>query len=161
MKEVECFGSQDPIPLLPHHAVSLFEVKYLNRQPEDVLSWYGDSIFKIHGTDILKSLTSNLDQTVKLVDVYDILCKKCPNNIYGKNFNVGKSDRCTLYDLPSPDLDAARVLGLTDSLGKTITVNTMLELMAPTYERLLNEDCVVDKNGKDKPLRIYFRFKKI
>lgn len=159
MKEIEQFGDQDPIPLLPHHAVSLFEVKYLNRQPEDVLSWYDDSVFKIHGASVLKTLASNLNQTVRLVDVYDVLCKKCPKNIYGENFKADKADRCTLYDSPRFDLDAARILGLTDSFGKTITVNTMLELMAPTYERLLNEDCVVGGNGKDKPLRIYFRFK--
>ena len=129
----------DTIKILPHHAISLFKAFYLDRKPEELLSWYNDENMKQNGVETVNDIISNPNQLIQIVDSYDEICRMCPKNKQGNNYNAETA--CDLYDTLNPDNDAIKVLGLEEITGgKTATSKKLFELMKPTYDKLMNEN---------------------
>ena len=148
-----------PIKLLPHHAMRLFEVFYLNGKPEDALSWYDNNQMANNGTSALNQIASNPNQLVQIVDQYDEICRMCPKNHMGDNYQNTSEDTCHDYDTPNPDTAFAEILGIEKICdGTPITSHELKELMEPTYQKFLAEP-PFDDNGKKLPLRMMFRDK--
>lgn len=150
-----------PVRILPHHAVTLFEVFYLGCKPEGALSWYTDERMEQGGVEAINRVLSNPNQLVQIVNSYDEICRMCPRNRHGDNYAQNPNDTCTTYDNGDvSDRNFAEILGLEDVLGsEPIPARRFFELMEPTYHRLLLEpEC--DDNGKKLPLRQMFRIKK-
>lgn len=102
------------IKLLPHHARSLFEVYYLGRSPEGVVSWYENPTMKQNGVARINQIVSSPDQLVQIVDTYDEFCRMCPKNKRGNNY-VG-SEVCRADDSGHFYDSFANVLGLREVL---------------------------------------------
>lgn len=148
-----------PIKILPHHAIRLFEVFYLDWKSKDVLSWYGNENMKQNGVKAINSNVSNPDQLVQIVDSYDEICRMCPRNKQGNNYDGNPETTCNTYDSSNNDVEFAKILGLEKiPVDKPITSKRFFELMKPTYEKLMMESHYND-NGKRKPLRQMFRVK--
>ena len=137
----------EPIKILPHHAMRLFEVFYLGQKPEEALSWYNDGTMKQNGIEAVNRIVSNPDQLIQLIDSYDSICRMCPKNRHGNNYAQNPDDTCTTYDNGDvSDRGFAEILGLEGVCNSCAPGNVLL-MNEPPY----------DSNGKKKSLRQMFR----
>ena len=135
----------------------LFEVFYLNGKPEEVLSGYDNVGMSQNTTNALGRIASNPNQLVQIVESYDEICRMCPKNHRGDNYQNKPEDTCHDYDVPNPDTEFAKILGIETVAEDTITTSKELKkLMGPTYKQFLAEPRF-DGNGKKLPLRMMFR----
>tara|TARA_Y100000034_G_C6896509_1_gene413443 strand:+ start:2492 stop:3052 length:561 start_codon:yes stop_codon:yes gene_type:complete len=146
----------ESIKILPHHAVSYFEVFYLNDNPTSN-GWYNDEKMKQNGADAIRRVVENPNQLVQIVSIYDEWCRMCPHNDQGDNYD-GETDWACLKDKrPNSEKGFAKILGLEEVLdGKLIASKEFFDLMKPTYERLMSEP-EFDENNKRMPLHSIFR----
>ncbi len=84
----------ESIKLLPHHARNVL-MAYRTNSPGNGISYYNDIMRE---TDInnIKSILKNPAQTVKIVSTLDDLCRSCPYNKFGDNYNPNLEEYCEL-----------------------------------------------------------------
>ena len=148
----------EAIKILPHHAISIFEVFYLDWKPEEVISWYNDPRMKQNGVDAVKTMVSNPNQLIQVVNTYDEICRMCPHHKKGDNYDRDDEVVCHTYDNADvSDSGFAEILGLEKVLDKgPISAKTFFELMKPTYDKLMFEP-EFDRDNKRKSLHQIFR----
>ena len=156
----------EPIKIVPHHAMRIFEVFYLGWKPEQVIGWYNDERMKQNGVDAINKIVSNPDQLVQIVHSYDEFCRMCPRNKGGGNYDGNQDGACHIYNgQKESDVGFAETLGLENVLCREpITSRKFFELMRPTYEKLLQEpeydEDGFDENEEEFPFRLMFRMKR-
>jgi len=145
------------IKLLPHHAVKLFEIFYLNAIPKEAYNWYNDNLMENNGTNAFNRIASNPNQLIQIVNQYDEICRMCPKNHKGDNYQSIREDTCHDYDVPNSDTEFAKILGINSIVeNELITSSDLKKLMLPTYEKFLVEPKLYE-NGIKMPLKMMFR----
>ena len=147
----------ESIKILPHHAISYFEVFYLERNPEEPMGWYDNEKMRQNGVDATKKVTNNPNQLVQIVSIYDEWCRMCPHNSQGSNYEGDDEGVCNKHTRPDSERKFAKILGLEGVLnGGLISAETFFELMKHTYDKLMSEP-EFDSDNKRKPLHQIFR----
>jgi len=147
----------EPIKILPHHAVSYFEVFYLERNPEEPIGWYDNEKMRQNGVDATKKVINNSNQLVQVVSIYDEWCRMCPHNNQGSNYDEDNSMVCNKHTRPNSEKRCANILGLEKVLDDgPISAETFFKLMKLTYDKLMSEP-EFDENNKKESLHQIFR----
>jgi len=148
----------ESIKILPHHAVSYFEIFYLGHNPEEPIGWYDNEKMRQNGVDATKKVINNPNQLVQIVSIYDEWCRVCPHNNQGSNYDEGDGEACNKHTRPDSERGFANILGLEKVLDDgPISAETFFKLMKPTYDKLMSEP-EFDEKDKKESLHQIFRY---